>query len=302
MTLLNKCYHEILNEYLVNFHEKVDISFELFPPKNQIIQSNFWNTVNQLKLLNPIFFSVTCGAFSGEKNRTYDVVREVQNNTKIETAPHLTCIDFTKEELKQIAKTYWNNGIRHIVALRGDIKSSKDKPKMYASDLVKLLKDVANFDISVAAYPEVHPESRSANDDLISLKTKIDCGANRAITQFFFSVNHFLKFRDLCVSNGITIDIVPGIFPIINFKQLCHFSKMSNVVIPNWIYHMFDGLEDDYETIKIIGASIAMDIVKVLYKEGVRKFHFYTLNKSELVIPICRVLGIRVNAFNNDKK
>ncbi|XBC41827.1 MAG: methylenetetrahydrofolate reductase [Buchnera aphidicola (Kaburagia rhusicola rhusicola)] len=293
MHLLNSRYYEVLNEYLVNFHGKISVSFELFPPKNQTAQKTLWNTINQLKFLHPVFFTVTCGAFLGERNRTYDVANEVKNQTGIETVPHLTCAGLTKDELVIIAKKYWDGGFHHILALRGDIENYKDQSKMYAVDLIKLLKSIADFDISVAAYPEVHPEACNAHFDLVNLKKKIDAGANRAITQFFFSVDHFLRFRDLCVKNGITIDIIPGIFPIINFRQLCNFSKISNVTIPKWIYHMFDGLENNFEISKIIGASITIDIVKVLYKEGIRNFHFYTLNKSEIVISVCHILGLK---------
>ncbi|XBC44416.1 MAG: methylenetetrahydrofolate reductase [Buchnera aphidicola (Schlechtendalia peitan)] len=297
MSLFNTRYHELLNEYLANVCDKVNISFELFPPKDDILQENFWRVVDKLKLLNPIFFSVTCGAFLGEKNRTYDVSHAVYQRTKVETVPHLTCIDLKSEELKNIARKYWDNGMRHILALRGDVKDCNIKSYVYAIDLIKLLKSIADFNISVAAYPEVHPEAYNAYSDLVNLKKKIDAGANRAITQFFFSVDHFLRFRDICIRNGITIDIVPGIFPITNFRQLCNFSKMSNVKIPHWIHYMFRGLENDLETSKFLGASIAIDIVKVLYKEGVRNFHFYTMNKLEIVAFICHVLGKRFKTF-----
>ncbi|XBC39280.1 MAG: methylenetetrahydrofolate reductase [Buchnera aphidicola (Nurudea shiraii)] len=284
------CY-EVLNEYLVNVREKINVSFELFPPKDLISRKKLFKTVNKLKLLHPVFFSVTCGAFFETRNNTYNIANEIKNQTNIETVPHLTCSNMTKDELVEIAKKYWNSGFRSILALRGDFKNFEKKTVMYAVDLIKILKCVANFNILVAAYPELHPESRSAEVDLINLKRKIDAGANCAITQFFFSTTHFLKFRDLCVRSGITIDIIPGIFPIFNFKQLCNFSKMSNVTIPTWIYHMFNGLENDLKRSEIIGTSIAIDMVKVLYKEGIRNFHFYALNKSNMVISICHILG-----------
>ncbi|XBC38768.1 MAG: methylenetetrahydrofolate reductase [Buchnera aphidicola (Melaphis rhois)] len=293
MNSFNSRYYEMLNEYLVNVRDKINISFELFPPKNQVLKEDLWKVISQLKLFNPIFFSVTCGAFLGERNHTYDIANQVKNQTGIETVPHLTCIDLSKDELENIAKRYWNNGFRHIIALRGDVKNHDNKPNMYAVDLIKLLKNVADFDISVAAYPEVHPEAHNSYYDIVNLKRKIDVGANRAITQFFFNVDYFLRFRDSCIRHGITIDIVPGIFPISNFQQLCKFSKMSNVTIPNWMYYMFNGLENNSKISKIIGSSIAIDIVKMLYKEGVRNFHFYTLNKSDVVSSICHILGIR---------
>lgn len=164
---------------------------------------------------------------------------------------------------------------------------------MYACDLVGLLKDVGDFDISVAAYPEVHPEAKSAQADLINLKRKIDAGANRAITQFFFDVESYLRFRDRCVATGIDVEIVPGILPVSNFKQLQRFATMTNVRVPNWMTSIFDGLDDDPETRKMVGASVAMDMVKILSREGVKDFHFYTLNRAELSYAICHTLGVR---------
>jgi len=290
-------YHEVLNEYLLNVRDKVQISFELFPPKNEISCENLLQLVDKLKLFNPIFFSVTCGAFLGKKDNTYNISKKVYQRTGIETVPHLTCINLKREELINVAHKYWENGFRHILALRGDVEDFNSKPNMYAVDLVKLLKSVANFNISVAAYPEIHPESFDAHSDLINLKKKIDAGANRAITQFFFNIDCFLRFRDLCVHNGITIDIIPGIFPIVNFRQLCNFVKTSNVTIPRWIFNMFDGLDDNIEMREILGASITMDIVKVLYKEGIRNFHFYTMNKFKIVASACHILGMASNVL-----
>lgn len=212
---------------------------------------------------------------------------------KLEAAPHLTCIDATPDELRTIARDYWNNGIRHIVALRGDLPPGSGKPEMYASDLVTLLKEVADFDISVAAYPEVHPEAKSAQADLLNLKRKVDAGANRAITQFFFDVESYLRFRDRCVSAGIDVEIIPGILPVSNFKQAKKFADMTNVRIPAWMAQMFDGLDDDAETRKLVGANIAMDMVKILSREGVKDFHFYTLNRAEMSYAICHTLGVR---------
>ena len=292
MKLVCRNYHETLNQYLMDFREKIDISFEFFPPSKTTLQTNLWNTIDKLKLLKPKFFSVTCGANFGVQTNTYDVVRKIKDSTGIDTVPHMTCINMTKDELIRTSKTYWNNGIRHILALRGDVPNFHSKPVMYAVDLINLLKSVADFDISVAVYPEMHPESTSIECEIINLKKKIEAGATRAITQFFFSVNHFLRFRDLCVKNNITIDIIPGIFPIVNFKQLCKFSDISNVNLPKWLRHMFFGLENDIDTSRIIGVNIAIDMVKVLYSEGVRSFHFYTLNRSESSYAACHILGI----------
>ncbi|WP_039046801.1 methylenetetrahydrofolate reductase, partial [Plesiomonas shigelloides] len=206
---------------------------------------------------------------------------------------HLTCIDASEQELRCIAKDYWNNGIRQIVALRGDLPAGQEKPALYASDLVALLREVADFDISVAAYPEVHPEAKSAQADLLHLKRKIDAGASRAITQFFFDVDSYLRFRDRCAAIGIDVEIVPGILPVSNFKQLTKFAAMTNVRVPNWMQRMYDGLDNDPATRNLVGASIAMDMVKVLSREGVKDFHFYTLNRAELSYAICHTLGVR---------
>ncbi|WP_407324362.1 methylenetetrahydrofolate reductase [Klebsiella variicola] len=204
-----------------------------------------------------------------------------------------TCIDASRDELRTIAQDYWNNGIRHIVALRGDLPPGSGKPDMYAADLVTLLKEVGDFDISVAAYPEVHPEAKSAQADLLNLKRKVEAGANRAITQFFFDVESYLRFRDRCVSAGIDVEIIPGILPVSNFKQAKKFADMTNVRIPVWMSKMFEGLDNDAETRQLVGANIAMDMVKILSREGVKDFHFYTLNRAEMSYAICHTLGVR---------
>lgn len=281
---------EMLNQIASDVSDMINISFEFFPPKNNFLEANLWSSVSKLSALKPIFFSVTYGANSGERDSTYRIVKEIKKRTGISVAPHLTCVDATEEELKNIAKNYWENGIRHIVALRGDpLKKSKES-KIYAVDLVKLLKDIADFDISVAAYPEVHPEAKDAQSDLINLKRKVDAGATKAITQFFFNAEHYLRFRDRCVRNKINIKIIPGIFPIFNFQQLKKFSKMTNVSIPKYMHRMFEGLENDLETSKILGANISIDIIKTLRDEGVKDFHFYTLNRSDITYAICHVL------------
>lgn len=257
------------------------------------MEQTLWNSIDRLSSLKPKFVSVTYGANSGERDRTHSIIKGIKDRTGLEAAPHLTCIDATPDELRTIARDYWNNGIRHIVALRGDLPPGSGKPEMYASDLVTLLKEVADFDISVAAYPEVHPEAKSAQADLLNLKRKVDAGANRAITQFFFDVESYLRFRDRCVSAGIDVEIIPGILPVSNFKQAKKFADMTNVHIPAWMAQMFDGLDDDAETRKLVGANIAMDMVKILSREGVKDFHFYTLNRAEMSYAICHTLGVR---------
>ncbi len=284
---------DILNQNITDLDGKINVSFEFFPPKNEKMENLLWDSIYRLKDLKPKFVSVTYGANSGERNRTHSVVKRIQTETGIIAAPHLTGIDATPDELKVIAQDYWDNGIRHIVALRGDEPPGYNKKPFYASDLVKLLKEVADFDISVAAYPEVHPEAKSAQSDLIYLKQKVDAGASRAITQFFFDIDSYLRFRDRCVSVGIDVEIVPGILPVTNFKQLEKMAKVTNVKIPNWMQKMYQGLDEDQTTRNLVAASIAIDMVKILSKEGVKDFHFYTLNRSELTYAICHILGVR---------
>ena len=252
-----------------------------------------WESIHRLKVLKPKFVSVTYGANSGERERTHGVVKHIKQETGLEAAPHLTGIDATPDELRRIAKDYWDSGIRRIVALRGDEPKGYEKKPFYAADLVTLLREVADFDISVAAYPEVHPEAKSAQADLINLKRKIDAGANHVITQFFFDIDSYLRFRDRCASIGIDAEIVPGILPVTNFKQLQKMAAITNVKIPAWMAKMYDGLDDDQTTRNLVAASIAMDMVRVLSREGVKDFHFYTLNRSELTYAICHTLGIR---------
>lgn len=282
-----------LNQNIADFNKKIDVSFEFFPPKNENMENILWESIHRLKLLEPKFVSVTYGANSGERDRTHSIVKAIKKETGLDAAPHLTGIDATPEELKQIAKDYWDSGIRRIVALRGDIPQGYNKQPFYAADLVELLRSVANFDISVAAYPEVHPEAKSAQADLINLKRKIDAGANHVITQFFFDIDSYLRFRDRCAAIGIDTEIVPGILPVTNFKQLQKMASFTNVKIPSWLAKAYEGLDDDQTTRNLVAASVAMDMVKILSNEGVNNFHFYTLNRSELTYAICHMLGVR---------
>ncbi|HBI8526883.1 TPA: methylenetetrahydrofolate reductase [Escherichia coli] len=293
MSFFHASQRDALNQSLAEVQGQINVSFEFFPPRTSEMEQTLWNSIDRLSSLKPKFVSVTYGANSGERDRTHSIIKGIKERTGLEAAPHLTCIDATPDELRTIARDYWNNGIRHIVALRGDLPPGSGKPEMYASDLVTLLKEVADFDISVAAYPEVHPEAKSAQADLLNLKRKVDAGANRAITQFFFDVESYLRFRDRGVSAGIDVEIIPGILPVSNFKQAKKFADMTNVRIPAWMAQMFDGLDDDAETRKLVGANIAMDMVKILSREGVKDFHFYTLNRAEMSYAICHTLGVR---------
>ncbi|CDL79278.1 methylenetetrahydrofolate reductase [Xenorhabdus cabanillasii] len=293
MSFFHANHQEALNQNLAELEGQIRVSFEFFPPRTTEMEQTLWKSIDRLSKLKPNFVSVTYGANSGERNRTHSIIKGIKDKTGLDAAPHLTCIDASREELRDIARDYWKNGIRHIVALRGDLPDGSCKPEMYCTDLVELLKNEADFDISVAAYPEVHPEAKSAQSDLINLKRKIDAGANRAITQFFFDVESYLRFRDRCVSTGIDVEIVPGILPVSNFRQLQRFAAITNVRIPSWMTRMFEGLDDDPESRNLVGASIAMDMVKILSREGVKDFHFYTLNRAELSYAICHTLGVR---------
>ncbi|MEX3098751.1 methylenetetrahydrofolate reductase [Serratia ureilytica] len=293
MSFFHANQREALNQSLAELNGQINVSFEFFPPRTSEMEETLWQSIDRLSILKPKFVSVTYGANSGERDRTHSIIKGIKERTGLEAAPHLTCIDASPAQLRDIATDYWNSGIRHIVALRGDLPPGGGKPEMYATDLVALLKDVGDFDISVAAYPEVHPEAKSAQADLINLKRKIDAGASRAITQFFFDVESCLRFRDRCVAAGIDVEIVPGILPVSNFKQLQRFATMTNVRVPSWMTSMFEGLDDDAETRKMVGANIAMDMVKILSREGVKDFHFYTLNRAEMSYAICHTLGVR---------
>ncbi|SIO93645.1 methylenetetrahydrofolate reductase [Vibrio spartinae] len=284
---------DALNQNISELSGDLNVSFEFFPPSSPKMEETLWNSVQRLKTLQPKFVSVTYGANSGERERTHAIIKEIKSRTGLVAAPHLTCIDASREALSQIADDYWNNGIKNIVALRGDIPPGGGKPEMYAADLVTLLKSRHDFDISVAAFPEVHPEAKSAQADLLNLKRKVDAGANRAISQFFFDVECYLRFRDRCVSAGIDVEIVPGILPVSNFKQASRFAAQNHVKVPGWMNQQFDGLDDDPVTRQLVGASQAIDMVRILCREGVKDFHFYTLNRAEMTYALCHTLGIR---------
>lgn len=284
---------ESLNQNIAELDGSINVSFEFFPPSSEKMEETLWNSIHRLKTLKPKFVSVTYGANSGERDRTHSIIKEIKEQTGLVAAPHLTCIDASRSELVDIANDYWANGIKDIVALRGDIPAGGGAPEMYASDLVELLKSQHDFDISVAAFPEVHPEAKSAQADLLNLKRKVDAGANRAITQFFFDVESYLRFRDRCVSAGIDVEIIPGILPVSNFKQASRFAKMNNVKIPGWMAQQFEGLDNDPVTRQMVGASHAIDMTRILSREGVKDFHFYTLNRAEHTYALCHTLGVR---------
>jgi methylenetetrahydrofolate reductase (NADPH) len=279
--------------------KEVQVSFEFYPPNSEKMNQVLWESIERLAVLEPRFVSVTYGADGSTRERTHAAVERIAEQTSLTAAPHLTCIGADRAEIDDIAREYWDMGIRHLVALRGDpppdAAGYEPHPNgyPYAADLVAGLRKVADFDISVAAYPEVHPEATNALADLDNLRRKLDAGATRAITQFFFDVDKFLRFRDLCAAAGIESSIVPGILPITRFPQLQRFAEQCGASVPEWLSQRFAGLEDDAETRQMIAASLAIEQVRKLQAEGISEFHFYTLNRSELTFAICHALGVR---------
>jgi len=278
----------------------VSVSFEFFPPNDPGMEQTLWASIQRLAPLAPRFVSVTYGADGSTRERTHNVVTRILRETPLTPAPHLTCVGAPRGEILDIARAYWDAGVRHIVALRGDAPAGQagyvPHPEgfAYAVDLVRGLKGVGDFDISVAAYPEVHPEARDAKFDLDNLRAKLDAGASRAITQFFFDTDAYLRFRDQCVAAGINAEIVPGILPITRFPQMLRFAQRCGASVPESLAHRFDGLDDDPETRRLIAASFAIEQVRRLQEHGVQEFHFYTLNRAELAYAICHALGVRV--------
>ena len=277
------------------------VSFEFFPPKTPEMEERLWQTVQRLEPLGPRFVSVTYGAGGSTRERTHATVRRIREETRLEPAAHLTCVGASRAEIDEVARLYWQAGIRHLVALRGDPPAGERYAPhrdgyAYAADLVAGLLRQAPFEVSVAAYPETHPEARSAEADLANLKRKIDAGARRAITQFFFDAEIFLRFRDRAAAAGITVPIVPGILPVTNFAQVRKFAAACGASLPHAMTELFDGLDDDPETRRLVAASIAAEQCRRLQAEAVQEFHFYTLNRAELIVAICRMIGVAAPA------
>ncbi len=275
------------------------VSFEFFPPKTERMDEALWAAFETLAPLNPRFVSVTYGAGGTTRERTHATVARIVRETEVPAAAHLTCVDASKAELAEIAHAYWEAGVRHIVALRGDPAGVGDRfvphPQGYANaaELVAGLHAVAPFEISVAAYPETHPDAASPQADLDNLKAKLDAGATRAITQFFFSPEVYFRFRDRAAAAGITAEIVPGILPVSNVAQTRKFAAMCGATIPAWMDRLFEGLDDHPATRQLAAAAISAELCRRLYAGGVRQFHFYTLNRAELSSAICHLLGLR---------
>jgi methylenetetrahydrofolate reductase (NADPH) len=290
---------EQIGSTLAGIRHPVRVSFEFFPPADALMEETLWQSLQRLAPLQPRFVSVTYGADGSTRERTHNVVMRVLKETDLTPAPHLTCVGATREDVLAVASDYWSKGIRHIVALRGDppLGTTTYQPHpggfAYASDLVRGLREVGEFDISVAAYPEVHPEARTPEADLAALKLKLDNGAHRAITQFFFDTDAFLRFRDRCVAAGITASLVPGILPITRFPQMLRFAARCGASVPGWLADRFAGLDTDAETRRLIAAAFAIGQVETLAREGVDEFHFYTLNRADLTYAICHALGVR---------
>jgi methylenetetrahydrofolate reductase (NADPH) len=281
----------------------VAVSFEFFPPSDDTATAQLWECVQRLAPLNPNFVSVTYGADGSTRTRTHECVLRILRETNLVVAPHLTCVGASRAEVLRIAQDYWQQGIRHLVALRGDAPAANLLPDGryrpheggfdFASDLVKGLNDIGRFDLSVAAYPEGHPETRTVDADLENLKRKVDAGAGRAITQFFFDTDVFLRYRDRCTAADIRARLVPGILPITRFPQLLRFAERCGASVPTWLRRRFDGLDDDPDTRRMIAASVAIEQVQRLRQHGVDEFHFYTLNRAELTYAICHALDLR---------
>ncbi|EQB19382.1 MAG: methylenetetrahydrofolate reductase [Novosphingobium lindaniclasticum] len=279
----------------------ISVSFEFFPPKTEKMEEQLWDAITQLAPLDPSFVSVTYGAGGSTRERTHSTVSRLVRETSLVPAAHLTCVGASKDEIAEIADQYWEAGVRHIVALRGDPPPAQGgvftpHPEGYsgAADLVAGLKARHDFDISVAAYPEIHPEAASADADLDNLKRKLDAGANRAITQFFFSTDAYFRFLDKALAAGIATPILPGIMPVTSFAAIRRMS--GNTEIPGWLEKMFEGLDERPGPRALVAAVAAADLCRRLYQGGVRDFHFYTLNRAEQAYAICQLLGLRPKA------
>jgi methylenetetrahydrofolate reductase (NADPH) len=283
-------------------NDGLSVSFEFFPPKTEKMEEALWQAVSRLEPLAPRFVSVTYGAGGSTRERTHATVVRLLKETQLTPAAHLTCVGAAREEVDEVARVYWQAGVRHIVALRGDSPtgcgSYAPHPGgyAYAADLVSGLRRIGDFEISVAAYPETHPEAKSAGADLDNLKRKVDAGATRAITQYFFDPDVYLRFLDRARAAGIDLPIVPGILPVTNFAQVVKFSAACGASVPPWMAHLFEGLDQDAETRKLVAATVAARQCLALHNAGVREFHFYTLNRADLVYAICHILGLRTAA------
>jgi len=274
------------------------LSFEFMPPKTEALEAQLWTCIRRLEPLAPRFVSVTYGAGGSTQARTHDTVARMVKETTLTPAAHLTCVGASRAEVDDVARRYWEAGVRHIVALRGDMPGGAPyaphpEGYVYAVDLVAGLKRVADFEISVAAYPDMHPTAVSRIADIDNLKRKLDAGATRAITNFFFETETYLRFLDLCLAAGISAPIVPGILPVSNFTQAAKFAAMSGCAVPPWMGHLFEGTDDDPEIRRMVATVVAAEQVRLLQANGIDEFHLYTLNRSDLTYAIAHILGVR---------
>ncbi|MFL5314024.1 MAG: methylenetetrahydrofolate reductase [NAD(P)H] [Microvirga sp.] len=287
---------------------RIRVSFEFFPPKTPEMEATLWASVERLAPLNPNFVSVTYGAGGSTRERTHNTVARIVRETSLRPAAHLTCVAASRAEVNEVVESYWDAGVRHIVALRGDPVAGigakyEPHPGGYEQtcDLVAGIKKIGDFEVSVSAYPEKHPEAASLEADIDALKRKVDCGADRAITQFFFDNDLYLRYVDAVRARGIDIPLVPGILPVQNFKQAANFAARAGASVPAWLEHRFEGLDQDIDTRKLIAAAVAADQVLDLVDRGVTEFHFYTMNRADLVYAVCHLLGLRPQAAAAEK-
>ncbi len=287
---------------------RIRVSFEFFPPKTPEMEATLWASVERLAPLKPNFVSVTYGAGGSTRERTHNTVARIVRETSLRPAAHLTCVAASKAEVNEVVESYWDAGVRHIVALRGDPVAGigakyEPHPGGYEQtcDLVAGIKKIGDFEVSVSAYPEKHPEAASLEADIDALKRKVDCGADRAITQFFFDNDLYLRYVDAVRARGIDIPLVPGLLPVQNFKQAANFAARAGASVPAWLEHRFEGLDQDIDTRKLIAAAVAAEQVLDLVDRGVTEFHFYTMNRADLVYAVCHLLGLRPQAVAAEK-
>lgn len=276
------------------------VSFEFFPPKTPEAEASLWATVKRLAPLNPEFVSVTYGADGSTRERTHQVIERILTETALTPVPHLTCVGAPRTEIDAIADSYWDLGVRQIVALRGDPEGGAEAAYQphpdgyaYASDLVEGLLARHPFELFVAAYPETHPQAISADADLDNLRRKVEAGSRRAITQFFFDNEVFLRFRDTVAAAGIEVELIPGILPVTNYQTLIRFAGACGASLPAGLTRLFEGLDEDATTRQLIAAHVAVSQAEALGREGVEDFHFYTLNRADLSFAVCHALGVR---------
>ncbi len=277
------------------------VSFEFFPPKTDALEIQLWEAIGKLERLSPSFVSVTYGAGGSTRDRTHRTVARLVRETTLKPAAHLTCVAASRAEVDEVLAGYWAAGVRHIVALRGDSPAGagaafEPHAAGYASaaELVAGAKRIADFEISVAVHPEKHPASPSWEIEIANLKRKLDAGATRGISQFFFDADVFLRFRDRLAHAGVTASIVPGIMPVTNFNGIAKMAKASGASVPTWLARLFEGIDDDPDTRRLVAAATTAELCARLWSEGVEDFHFYTLNRADLTLAICRIVGVRV--------